>query len=499
MITEADKLSLANNFSDPWFRINHLYHIIDKQGKKVQFKCNWAQAELFHGLHYLNLILKARQLGISTFIGIYLLDKCLIKDNVSAGIICHTREDAEHFFKRIKFAYDNLDEGLKSMVTAQVDSARELVLSNGSSIRVGTSMRSSTLNYLHVSEFGKICAHYPEKAREIMTGSLNTLAVGQHCFIESTAEGREGEFYKLCQEAQALSESKKVLSKLDYKFFFFPWWKDTSYSLEQIVSIPKEMSEYFQKLKELGIELTEAQKHWYVKKQTTQLDDMKREYPSTSLESFESAADGAYYSKQLSTTRLEGRITNVYYNDELPVHTAWDFGYADDTAIWLFQLDGQMINIIDYIEGSNEPLTHYLKLLKALPYLWGHHLVPHDGKNHEYSNGFTRLQVAGKSGFTFSVVEDISVDNGIDAARLMFKRCWFDEKRCAKGIAHLTNYKRAWNAAHGCWSSKPLHNTASHASDAFRYMAIGLSRVGQRGVTDQDYEQLRDRYNPTFS
>lgn len=128
---------------------------------------------------YCNLILKARQLGISTFVSLLFLDRCLFNSNQHAGIIAHTREDAEQLFRRVKFAYDSLPIEIKALRMANTDKARELQLSNGSTLRVGTSMRSSTLQYLHISEFGKICAKYPDKAREIVTGALNAIAPGQ--------------------------------------------------------------------------------------------------------------------------------------------------------------------------------------------------------------------------------------------------------------------------------------------------------------------------------
>jgi hypothetical protein len=459
---------------------------------------NWAQEELFRNSDYCNIILKARQLGISTYICMSFLDICLFNSDVSAGIICHTREDAEFMFKRIKLAYDLIPEEIKAFRSATVDSARELVFNNGSSLRVGTSMRGSTLQYLHISEFGKICAHYPEKAREVMTGSLNTLSAGQYCFIESTSEGREGYFYDMCREAQAMQDSGKKLSKLDYKFFFFPWWKDETYTLDEPVTICKETEDYFTSLSEKGITLTDPQKYWYIKKEQTQLDDMKREYPSTSDESFETAITGAYYCKQLSLARMQGRISEVYYGEDLPVHTCWDMGYADDTAIWLFQLEGKEIHLLEYIEGSNEPLTYYLKILKQKNYVYGTHLVPHDAGHHEYGSGLTRIETARKNGFTFSLVRNISVEEGIDAVRYLFPRMWFDEKKCEKGIAHLDNYKRTWNNQQGCWGSKPQHNDASHCADSLRTLACGFDLLVDTGVTDEWVERMHLRHSPQF-
>jgi len=499
MLTKEHKDLLTKVFIDEWTRLNTFYSIVDKLGDKRTFKCNWAQKELYHNLHNLNIVLKARQLGISTFIGMYLLDKCLFNDNVSAGIICDSRENAKQFFKRIKYAYDNLPQFIRDMRPATVDSAQELVFSNGSSIRVGTSMRGSTLNYLHISEFGKICAHYPEKAREIITGSLNTLAAGQFCCIESTAEGQDGDFYEMCKVARGLQEQKKKLTKLDYRFHFFPWWKEPYYTLADHVGIDDEMAKYFEALKGIGITLSEAQKHWYVATEKTQQDDMKREYPSTPDESFQAATDGAYYHKQLSLARMQGRISNVPYDESLPVHTAWDLGYSDDTVIWFFQIDGREIHIFDYLEGSGEPLPYYLKLLKNKDYIYGTHLVPHDANTTEYGSGFTRIETARKAGFNLTLTTSVNIDEGIDAARLLFIRFWFDETKCAKGIHHLDNYKRMWNAAHGCWVSRPNHNEHSHCADALRYLAVGLDKIGSQLVSDTEAERMLNLYQPRFN
>lgn len=460
--------------ADPIWRINHLYEVIDKQGKKVQFKFNWAQKELYEKMWYCNAILKARQLGISTFVCLLFLDRCLFNSNLSAGIICHTREDSEHMFKRIKFAYDSLPLELKELRQANIDSARELVFNNGSSLRVGTSMRGSTLQYLHVSEFGKICAKYPDKALEIITGSLNTIAAGQYVFIESTAEGREGYFYELCRSAQSLQDSNKKLSKLNFRFHFFPWWKEPDYILDSEQPISDELQDYFSALEKEGIELSLPQKNWYAARWATQGDDMKREFPSTTEEAWEQSNEGAYYGKQIVQARQEQRICHIPYDDTLQVYTAWDLGYNDSTAIWFFQVYGKEIRLIEYIEGSGESLSHWLGIVKSKPYIYGKHLAPHDVMVHEYTTGMSRKVAAAKMGVPLIPVSRVQIISGIDAVRNIFNRCWFDERKCEHGIRCLENYKKEWNVRSGSWSSQPLHSWASHGSDAFRTLATGL-------------------------
>ncbi len=491
-LTQAAKL-----LSDPLWRLNNLYSIIDKSGNKILFRLNWAQEQLYRDMWYCNIILKARQLGISTFVSLLFLDRCIFNSNQHAGIIAHTREDAEAMFRRVKFAYDSLPSELKAIRQVNTDNARELQLSNGSSLRVGTSMRSSTLQYLHISEFGKLCAKFPDKAREIVTGSLNAGSPGQYVFIESTAEGREGYFYQMCKEAQKIKDSGKKLTPLDFKMHFFPWMADISSRIDSGgITIPNDLSTYFASLETtLSIRLDPEQRAWYAKRALTQGEDMKREFPSTPEEAFEVSNEGLYYGRQITTARQQGRIRNTYYDANAPVHTAWDLGYNDSTAIWLFQLAGQEIHLLEYYENSGEALTHYIQYLKGKPYAsYGKHLVPHDAAVHEYSTGLSRIEVAKSHGINFTVVPDIGVNEGIDAARNLLNRCWFDEIKCFKGITALESYKKEWNERHGCWSSEPLHNFASHGADAFRMLAVGIGRLSSKGLSAEEWKEVRAKY-----
>jgi hypothetical protein len=480
---KQNKLELAKQcLSDAKWRINNLYYIVDKSGRKIKFELNWAQEELYHSMWYCNVILKARQLGISTFVCLLFLDRCLFNSNQSAGIIAHTVEDAQAIFRRVKFAYDSLPEHLRAIIQAENDTANMLKFSNGSSLRVGTSLRSSTFQYLHISEFGKICAKYPDKAQEIITGSLNTVAPGQYIFIESTAEGKDGYFYDICKRAQKTRDSD--LSKIDFKFHFYPWHKEPAYRIGSSVRIDDDILAYFDHLEKMGIKLDYEQKSWYASKANVQQDEVKREYPSTADEAWEVSNEGLYYGKQMAITRVEGRISRIPYEEALPVHTAWDLGYNDSTAIWLFQIVAKEIRLIEYIEGSGESLAQWLNVLKSKDYTYGKHLAPHDITVKEYSNGMSRQSTARNLGFNLLAVPKLEVVSGIDAVRNILNRCCFDEKKCAQGVKVLENYKKEWDEKHVCWRSQPLHNWASHGADAFRTLATGLHFIVQANSDD---------------
>lgn len=495
MKTNSREIEIARErLGNPFWRINHLYNIVNKQGSKTLFKLNWAQKQLYDDMWYCNVILKARQLGISTFICLLFLDRCLFNNNVSAGIIAHTLEDAQQLFRRVKFSYDSLPEELRKLITAENDTAQMLKFSNGSSIRVGTSLRSSTFQYLHISEFGKICAKYPDKAQEIITGSLNTVAPGQYVFIESTAEGRDGYFYDICKHAQDAKKNKTKLSKLDFKFHFFPWYGEPSYRIGSIAQINSDTQKYFDYLLDNEITLDDEQKHWYAARELTQKDDMRREYPSTPEEAWQVSNEGLYYCKQMNLARLEKRIGFVPYDEQLPVYTAWDLGYNDSNAIWYFQVHGKEIRLIDYDEGSGESLAHWLGVVKSKGYVYEKHIAPHDIMVHEYTSGMTRQASARKLGINFIPAQKVEIIPGIDAVRNILNRCWFDEKKCEKGIKALDGYKKEWDERAACWRSQPYHNWASHGADSFRTLATGLHYItNQKSNSDIQQENARQR------
>jgi hypothetical protein len=368
------------------------------------------------------------------------------------------------------------------------DSAKELSFSHGSVIRVGTSLRSSTLQHLHISEFGKVCAKYPERAREIITGSLNTVHAGQSINIESTAEGKEGYFYEMCQEAQ-LNPPK---SPLDFKFFFFPWWRHQEYSQGVPCEMSKDLAGYFDKLALEGVKLSDPQKWWYANKIKIQKDDMQREFPSTPQEAFAASQDGYWYASNIKELYDSGHVTNVAYDRALPVHTSWDLGQADQMAIWFFQINrSDDINIIDFWQKNNTPLDQVNILLKSKGYDYGMHIWPHDANARDRS-GITFSQQARPLGLIGTVLEPHSFIQGVNLVKTTLSKCWFDKTKCAEGLRLLENYKKKWNNSFGGWTSDPVHDDASHASDAFRYLAAGIKRVtNASGSIENDFKALR--------
>lgn len=463
---------LKDKLSNRRFRLNNLYMIKDAQGNKVRFRMNWAQEDLYDNMHYYNVILKARQLGFTTFIMIYFLDSCLFNHNVSAGVIAHAREAAEDLFRnKIRFAYDEMPPWLKEQVSAKTDSARVLEFSNGSSISVGTSLRSGTFQRLLISEYGKTSAREPEKAKEIKTGALNTVHAGQQIFIESTAEGQAGEYYDIVKRAQSLAG--KELTSMDPKFFFYPWFKNPSYVLNAEVYINAKVDKYFRSLPE---KLSPQQKSWYVKKSQEQGDAMFREFPSTPEEAFQGSMEGSIYYNEMIRARLSGRVRYVPWEASKPVYTFWDLGDRDPCSIWFFQHVGLEYRFIDYWEGSDVgALPTWARTLREKPYAYAQHLWPHDGASKQLGTGKLLKEMAEELGIRPIKVVPRTKDKlvSIERVRPIIERAFFDAEKCAVGIKHLENYRREWDDNLGQWSRKPRHDDASHCADALQTMADG--------------------------
>ena len=490
-----------------FFRLCAFYFIKDKEGNQVRFYPNIAQIEYYKNSHQNDIILKARQLGFTTFKMIHDLDTCLFRKNFSAGCIAHSDKDSKDIFRnKIKFAYQKFQPSVIKMLEKMGyrfpspvnDKDNMYVFSNGSSIGVSTGYRGGTLQSLHVSEFGKICKKYPEKAKEIVTGAFNSVGKNGSKTIESTAEGKSGYFYDYCQTAEKMRDRGIKPASMEFKFHFFSWWMDPEYRVSEKVDIPNRLITYFDALESKhGIKLDEEQKAWYSLTEKTQGEDMKREYPSTPKEAFEQAIEGAYYAQQFAKIYADGRICNFKEmgldNNDSPVHTVWDIGIGDSTSIWFYRVVGDDIQIVHYYENSGESMGHYIKYVQDVftDRKWesGDHWGPHDINNREFaSKGKTRKELA-KEGveyggkvysLKFDVVPKLGVHDGIEQARLILARCIFDEAETEQGVKCLEHYRKEWNEKLGTWRDNPLHDWSSHGADAFRYLAVVESRRKQK-------------------
>ena len=192
--------------------------------------------------------------------------------------------------------------------------------------------------------------------------------------------------------------------------------------------------------------------------------------------SFDAGVLGGIYTRAISDITEKGQITKIEYDPQYQVNTHWDLGIGDATAIWFSQNVGNRIHLIEYYENSGQSLEHYVKYLASKDFKYENHFGPHDLKVRELGSGQSRVEIANNLGLYFTIVPKLLIEDGINAARMILPRCWFDKEKCKLGLEALRQYQWERNDRTGHIQNKPKHTWASHGSDAFRYLAVGLNQ-----------------------
>ena len=480
------------------WRMEHLYWVKDAiTGQPIPFQELPIQRQFRRDMHNRNIVVKARQIGISTEILLIMLDLTLFSPNLNSAVVCHTQEDAKNLIRnKILFAYELLPGFVKRRVKLQRNNSTEKFWSNGSGIRVGTSLRGGTLQILNITEYGRICSENPEAAAEIRSGTINTLSKGTLVTIDSTVKGYSGHFNEMAQDAQQLVG--KDLGVFDWKLHFFPWYEDPRYVLTENESsalgpATKTEADYFESLESKRIELTEAQKRWYLAKRREQKGDMRQEFPTTIEEAFSPVIEGAYFEREMLQAHKDGRICPVPHDPVLQVHTAWDIGVC---GIWFFQVVGKEVRFIDYHEDSGYSVEYYARMLRDLSrergYEYGVHLGPHDLNAKNILTGERRLDTARKAGINFLVIERVKEKmDSINAAAKLINRSWFDSRNCAKGIEALTQKRRKWDKQSARFVDAEQEGWWQHCCDAFEQAARGLRFISPAFAAEEAKKRNR--------
>ncbi|MDH4179703.1 MAG: terminase family protein [Armatimonadota bacterium] len=207
----------------------------------------------------------------------------------------------------------------------------------------------------------------------------------------------------------------------------------------------------------------------------------KEQYAQEFECSWESPLAGSFYGDYILQAEVDGRICRVPYNADLPVHTFWDLGISDHTAIWFLQERrmGDGLNLIDYEEHNNVGLDFYISLIKEKPYVYGTHYWPPDGAVREYTTSEPRNRFAQRHGLRVRVVEMKHSERGwiadcVEASRRLLSRCWFDEVKCELGIRSLKAWRKEYDEKLERYKEKPLHDWASHGASAFNLIGMGF-------------------------
>jgi hypothetical protein len=320
------------------------------------------------------------------------------------------------------------------------------------------SLRGPALSGVSMDEYSQIAPQ--------LFGEIISKALGDHlgyAIFAGTIKGHD-QLYKLHEAVKTNPE-------------WFALWQDIDVSLATeagpTISALKQAMEDDRKLVQQGV-MTQAEfdQEWFL--------------------SPEAAIKGAIYEKEMSAAKVQGRITRVSLEPELPVDTDWDLGLGGDvsgnTAIWFSQsLRSGEVRLIDYYENSGEGFPHYASVLQQRGYVYGEHWGPHDINVREMGSGKSRLETAANLGIRFKVCPNIAVNDGIQASRMLLTRCWFDEEKCARGLEALRHYRKSYNTRLQEFTDTPVHDWSEHGASAFRYLAV-------RHKAPRDRQRYQDRF-----
>lgn len=226
------------------------------------------------------------------------------------------------------------------------------------------------------------------------------------------------------------------------------------------------------------------------------LDMTPEQYAQEFECSFDAAILGAYYGLLIAAAERSGRI-GVYQVDPLfPVHTAWDLGIGDSTAIWLWQAVPGGLRVIDHIESHGKALPYYVGELSARGYDYGSDYVPHDARARELGTGKTRVETLVGLGRRPVIAPQVSVEDGINAVRQVLPRMWFNAEPCGPGLEALRQYRVDYDEKTKAFRNTPRHDWTSHTADAARYMALAYRDLTQASLKPKPKMQPGQVYLP---
>lgn len=504
---ETDEELISNFLPSKLWRLNNLYTIVDKLGKKRKFILNRSQFKTYSSKlqHPRIIILKSRQQGISTLFLIDFFDDLITLPDLSVGMMAQDKPAAQKLLERVKVLHDGLHPAIIAFLNLEKvkDNTEEIGYSNGSTMYIRTSFRSTTLQRLHVSEYGKIAKMYPEKIAELKAGTLQAIAQGNTVVIESTAEGKND--FKLQWDKATRVQN---ITPLDFKPVFLSWMEDPDCVLGFEKPIPEWAIKYFD---DLEVHLTNEQKWFWIAKweelqESSVSSDIYQEYPSTPDEAFKVDVEGSYYSKQRLAMLKSNRIGRVDYVPNQKVIVSFDIGVDDYTAMIFAQVINDECYIIDEYASNNEGLEHYLDIMTALTqrkgYSYGEIFMPHDVEVREWSSGKTRLEKLRSYGIKPRVIKRTAIADGIEAVRQLLPKSRISSS-CTGLLDAIQNYRKQYDQKLQMYLDKPLHDEHSHFADSLRYLALGIIRYINFNSTEVikdgiKYDKAKGEYPPIY-
>jgi hypothetical protein len=527
-LTTMDVRALAQRLKDPIWRLKNLYKIKPaKPGPMIPFVPTPEQMEIIDAIHVLGLtnilILKARQLGMSTAIDLIMADLQIWTAGFQGSIVDEDQKAAALKLKhKVKAAFESMPKRIRSMfqILTSNDSEFAVRLKTStaedqiSTVFAGKNARGGTNHLLHVSEWGPIQHNDPPRSEEIMTGALPSAKEGIVVIETTWMGGKGGHLWEITDSA--MTTRPEDMTAEDFTLFFFPWYNDPVYqTLGNFDQIPADVLKYFHEVeldlarKGTPYTFSPAQKLWYFKVAMKKGNQRYAEFPTTLEECFKAPIAGAIYAALIDQARAEGRIVDFPWSRNHPVFTIWDLGSPRNTRTGYVQFVGPTsILFIDHDTDLDMQPTERVAWMKSKGYRFGGHMLPHDGASDGYS-GKSYKEHLEDAGLT-----DISIVPrcpnrwpGINRFAELLPRITFHKTKCEKLVESLSAYHtRADKTKQGHETDEPVHDWSSHDSDMARQLAeaidCGLLKDGpqqamKRGKVISPIDGIGDRARGT--
>lgn len=474
---EPDLGELTNfyktTFGDQEWRLENLYPFQADSGEVRIFKMRDLQRKMYRDRHARNVILKARQLGSSTFWAIFILDSILFSQNpLRCGIIAQTVAAAEKIMAKCAFAFKKMDEDLLEGlgITAKI-TAKMITFSNGATLEAGITFRSGQCDILLVSELGKMAAKMPQKATEVVTGSFPTVHRGGMIIVESTAEGKDGYLFDLVANAQEIERNpNKMLGSDDFLLHFFAWHEKDEYKSQDPYDLTEEDKMYFDRMRLRGYLFSKEQQWWWARQHSNLKEEIYREFPTFVDEAFMATGRALILATAMIAAEEKGQVGSLPFNPDLPCVTAWDIGAT--SAVWIFQfMSPTTLAFIDYLEGQHANFDLWKTTLDARAkkkgYTYGAHVLPWDGDSKVAMTASAKYW-AEEAGFENVYCNPRQpFDMQVRVAHMMMPSCFFDADGTMLGRQRLLSYRRVYNQASHGFEERPDKGLPSHGSEAF--------------------------------
>lgn len=500
------------------WRLNNIYKVDPKKGNLVPFRMKKVQLKIYliWLLHKWLIILKSRQQGISTMFLLIYLDDIITRPYLNAGLVSYDIGSSGNLLKRVKNIFKEVPQSVKDYfgVEAIRDNNTTFRLTNNSEIVFKFTHRSSTLQDLHVSEMGKIAKERPDKAIEIMEGSIQTLHEGSSNVLESTGEG-ENLYKQLWDNAVETWNYHKDISKIakDQYFPIFLSWIDDEDNVEDYEQVETaEATKYFSKLEEEGQKLNKKQKNFWIKKHNLIFDGIYKEFPALPEEAFYRSDEGTYYSRMYQRLVLRQdrhipkikkekyRYNNWLYDENLALYCALDLGRNDATVLTLGQVYKNELRVIDEHQMTNENIRYYSKIILDFENIYQPFekiIFPHDVMVKSLKlNDMTRLEEFVHCGINRSKTKVLTKKPNtrmieIDNVRRTLHDFYINAEKCKFIHKCLLNYRKEYDKLRGVYKDDtPYHDKFSNGADSLRYLVRGLKELNVL-FRRTDYEELQ--------